>query len=372
MIMLSAVLTLGTGIPAYAAAEKAVTESAYEEAASAEPSGTGESSPQESALTGSETGQYAESNSENVQGGNTETAGDSGSDQSEVSADSEVNDKADSSAGKESAEASDSEAADKSDSASEDIAEGSSDTAEDAVSDSNAVPAKRAAEGNAAQNAAGLQILSISDNAYGKTGTSVTFHIEAVGDGAVSYQWQYKLAGSSTWKSPGQGSAKTADYTFALKTSYDNIEVHCIVTDQAGNRVVSETRIANVFAVTGQPVSTTATEGQTVNFDVSAIGQGLSYQWYFKRPGGSWKKATVASAYTESLAITGSAANNGTSYRCVVRDSEGNSITSSAATLTVQPAIEITGISDDYYGTNGTKASFHIDASAADGALTYQ
>lgn len=36
MIMLSAVLTLGTGLPAYAAAEGAVTESAYEEADSEE------------------------------------------------------------------------------------------------------------------------------------------------------------------------------------------------------------------------------------------------------------------------------------------------------------------------------------------------
>ena len=372
MIMLSAVLTLGTGLPAYAAAEGAVTESAYEEADSEESLTAGAGLPQESGSSGSETDGYADSDPENIGDESAETADARKADQSEDSDESITNDKADGSPGKEAAEvpaeSSNSEAADASDSVPED----SSDTAKDTASDSSAVPAKRAAEGNAGQNAAGLQILSISDNAYGKTGTSVTFHVEAVGDGTVSYQWQYKLAGSNKWKSPAQASAKTADYTFALKPSYDNIEVHCIVTDQAGNSVVSETRVANVFAVTGQPVSAAATEGLTVNFDVTAIGQGLSYQWYFKRPGGSWKKATVASAYTESLAITGSAANNGTSYRCVVRDSAGNSITSSAATLTVQSAIEITGISDDFYGTNGTKASFHVDASAADGTLTYQ
>lgn len=376
MIMLSAVLTLRTGLPAYAAAEGAVTESAYEEADSEESLTAGAGLPQESGSSGSETDGYADSDLENVGDESAETADDRKADQSEDSDESITNDKADGSSGKEAAEvpseSSDSETADASDSASEDVSEGSSDTATDGASDSSAAPAKRAAAENAGQSAAGLQILSLSDNAYGKTGTSVTFHIEAVGDGNVSYQWQYKTAGSSRWKSPAQASAKTADYTFALKASYDNIEVRCIVTDQAGNTIVSETRVANVFAVTGQPVSAAVTEGQTVNFEVSAIGQGLSYQWYFKRPGGSWKKATVTSAYTESLAITGSTANNGTSYRCVVRDSEGNSITSSTATLTVQPAIEITGISDDYYGTNGTKASFHIDASAANGALTYQ
>lgn len=376
MIILSVVLTLGTGLPAYAAAEGAVTESAYEEADSEESLTTGEGLPQESGSFGSETDGYVDSDPENVRGESAKTADDSESDRSTDSAESKTNDKADSSAGKESTEvpteASDSKTSDVSDSASVDITEGDSDTAKDVASDSSVVPAKRASEGDAAQNAAGLRILSLSDNAYGKTGTSVTFHIETVGDGNAFYQWQYRLAGSSKWKSPAQASAKTADYTFALKASYDNIEVRCIVTDQVGNTIVSETRTANVFAVTGQPVSMAATEGQTVNFNVSAIGQGLSHQWYFKRPGGSWKKATVASAYTESLAITGSAANNGTSYRCVVRDSEGNSITSSAATLTVKSAIEITGISDDYYGTNGTKASFHVDASTADGTLTYQ
>ena len=376
MIMFSAVLTLGTGMPAYAAAEETVTESVYEGVDSEESLATDEGTPQESVRSGSEADGYADNDSEIVRGESAETVDDSESDRSKDSVESKTNDKADDSAGEESTdvpdEASDSETANASGSVSADITEGYSDTAKDAAADSSAVPTKRAAEGNAAQSAAGLQILSISANAYGKTGTSVTFHIEAVGDGTISYQWQYKLAGTSKWKSPAQASAKTADYTFALKPSYDNIEVHCIVSDQAGNTVVSETRTANVFAVTGQPVSVETTEGETVNFDVSAIGQGLSYQWYFKRPGGSWKKATVGSAYMESLAITGSAANNGTSYRCVVRDSEGNSITSSAATLTVQSAIEITGISDDYYGTNGTKASFHIDASAAGGTLTYQ
>ena len=375
MMMLSAVLTLGTAAPAYAAAEEAVTESVVEETDSKESSLTEGVSSQENALPDNEVDGSADTDSETVQDGRTETGADSvyENEKSENQAEGEINDEAKDTSGKEKAEASGSEAADASESVSEEFVEGNSDIAADAASDSSSGSTEKAEDGSAvAKKAVGLQILSLSDNVYGKTGTSVSFHIEAFGDGNVSYQWQYKLAGSSKWKSPALASAKTQDYTFTLRPSYDNIEVHCIVTDQAGNTVVSESRYANVFALTDQPVSATVAEGQTVNFEVDAIGQDLSYQWYFRRPGGSWKKAIINSANTDSLVITGSEVNNGTSYRCVVRDSEGNSITSSTAVLTVQPAIEIAGISDDYYGKNGTKASFHIDASAANGTLTYR
>ena len=216
-----------------------------------------------------------------------------------------------------------------------------------------------------------LEILTLSDDYYGKNGTQAAFHIEALGTGDLTYQWQYKTAGSNTWKSPSQASAKTADYTFNLKPSYDNIEVRCIVSDGDGNELISETRKANVFAVTAQPADAAAGIGETVVFNVSAIGKGLVYQWYFMRPSGNWKKATVAGSNTDTLSITGGTANNGTSYRCLVSDSEGNSITSSAAVLTISEILKITGLSDDWYGPDGTSAGFHVEASGST-TLSYQ
>ena len=67
MMMLSAVLTLGTVMPVYAAAEEAATEAAYEEADSEDSPATGEGSPQESGSSGSEANGYADSDQENVQ-----------------------------------------------------------------------------------------------------------------------------------------------------------------------------------------------------------------------------------------------------------------------------------------------------------------
>ena len=216
-----------------------------------------------------------------------------------------------------------------------------------------------------------LQILTLSDDYYGKTGTQAVFHIDALGAGDLTYQWQYKTAGSDTWRTPSQASAKTADYAFNLKPSYDNIEVRCIVSDGDGNELISETRRANVFAVTAQPADAAAGTGETVAFSVAAIGKGLAYQWYFMRPSGNWKKATVAGSDTDTLPITGSTANNGTSYRCIVSDSEGNSITSSAAVLTISEALKITGLTDDWYGPDGTSAGFHVEAKGST-TLSYQ
>ena len=216
-----------------------------------------------------------------------------------------------------------------------------------------------------------LEILGLSDDCYGANGTQASFHIDTQGSGTVSYQWQYKLAGSNEWNTSGQASAKTADYTFELQPSYDNMQVRCIISDEYGFEVISETRNVNVFALTSQPTDAVAADGQTVTFNVTAIGQGLKYQWYYKRPNASWRKVIVAGYNASSLPITGGEKNNGTSYRCVISDSVGNSITSSSAKITVVETLQIIDLSEDFYGKVGTNASFHIDA-VGKGNLTYQ
>ena len=216
-----------------------------------------------------------------------------------------------------------------------------------------------------------LKILNISDDFYGKTGTQASFHVEAEGSGTISYQWQYRTSGMGSWKAPAQGSAKTADYAFTLRPSYDNIEVRCIVSDDSGAEVISETGKANVFAFTLQPSDAVAEEGQVVKFEVSAIGRGVTYQWYYMRPNSVWNKTIVSGSKTAVLPITAGTKNDGTSYRCVITDTDGNQITSSAGILTVETPLRITAISEDAYAVNGKSVNFHIDA-VGEGKLTYQ
>ena len=218
---------------------------------------------------------------------------------------------------------------------------------------------------------ADLTVLSISDDYYGVNGTKASFHIEAEGSGTIAYQWQYRTAGTTGWKTPSQASAKTADYVFNLKPSYDNIEIRCIVSDDSGNEVVSETRKANVFAITSQPSDATAEEGQLVEFKVSAIGKGVTYQWYYMRPNGTWNKTTVSGSKTAVLPITAGTKNDGTSYRCVIADEDGNRITSAAGLLMLDNALRITDISDNVYEVSGKNVTFHVDAEGKS-ALSYQ
>jgi hypothetical protein len=84
--------------------------------------------------------------------------------------------------------------------------------------------------------------------------------------------------------------------------------------------------------ITAQPVSQTVTAGNTASFSVTATGAApLSYQW---QKGGTAISGATSSSYTTPPTTT---ADNGSQFTVVVSNSAG-SVTSSPATLTVNPA----------------------------------
>jgi glucuronoarabinoxylan endo-1,4-beta-xylanase len=125
----------------------------------------------------------------------------------------------------------------------------------------------------------------------------------------------------------------------------------------------SQTAILTVNPATGaptittQPASQTVTTGQTATFAVVASGTApLSYQW--QKNGANISGATSAS-YTTPVTAS---ADNGSTFKVVVSNSAG-SVTSSAATLTVNAvsslAVSITS------PTNGASVSGTITVSGA-------
>lgn len=108
-----------------------------------------------------------------------------------------------------------------------------------------------------------------------------------------------------------------------------------------------------VFILTEQPQSVSLELGQKTTFSVAAVGQGLTYQWYYRRPYGEWKEATAKGFDTASLNITAKKKNVGTRFRCVVTDSFGNSLTSEEAVLTsfegAEPEPAAEGLTGFYY-----------------------
>lgn len=101
------------------------------------------------------------------------------------------------------------------------------------------------------------------------------------------------------------------------------------------------------------PADQTVTEGEIAEFSVTATGDNLSYQWQQSTDNGqSWTNidgATGASYATE----VSTASMNGYQYRCVARNSAG-SVTSSAATLTVNEHVHEWIVAWSWDGTKAT------------------
>ncbi len=131
--------------------------------------------------------------------------------------------------------------------------------------------------------------------------------------------------------------------------------------------VVTRARIV-APSITAQPQSVAVTAGQTASFSVTATGTApLAYQW--RRNGADIAGATSSTYTTPATTL----ADNGTPFTVVVSNAAG-SVTSSAATLTVQAAAvgpSITAQPQSVSVTEGQTASFSVTATGT-APLAYQ
>jgi Ig-like domain-containing protein/immunoglobulin I-set domain protein/uncharacterized protein DUF642 len=160
---------------------------------------------------------------------------------------------------------------------------------------------------------------STSVNAGGQASFSVT----ASGSGPLSYQWRLNGAAvsgatSSTYTISNVQSAQAGGYS--------------VVVSNSGGSVTSNTATLTVTqtpTITAQPQSVTVTAGSSATFGVTATGSGtLSYQWKFN-------SQPIAGATSTSYTVANAQAANAGAYTVTVSNNAG-SVTSSAATLTVQ------------------------------------
>ncbi|AKC04869.1 tail protein [Escherichia phage vB_EcoM_AYO145A] len=154
-------------------------------------------------------------------------------------------------------------------------------------------------------------------------GGNISLSVTATG--ATGYQW--KKDGSDI------PSATNATYSKSGALPADAGSYTCVVTG-AGGSVTSNPATVTVNAlpvITQQPTNQEITEGDTLTLSVVATGA-TGYQW--KKGEENILDATTAT-YTKEGAITADAG----SYTCVVTGA-GGSVTSNAATVTVNPAGE--------------------------------
>ena len=94
------------------------------------------------------------------------------------------------------------------------------------------------------------------------------------------------------------------------------------------------------LTIAQQPEDVTACSGERVSFSVSAEGTGLTYQWQYLASGTtSWK--VFANDTTNTLSRNVPATWDGWKFRCVIKDSSNNTVTTKEVELTILEKVAI-------------------------------
>ena len=183
-----------------------------------------------------------------------------------------------------------------------------------------------------------VRIVSQPVSVTAQLGQDVTFQVKAEGKN-LTYQWQFSNNGGQSWANSGAACAVTDTMTVTMLAYRDGQMYRCVVKSGA-TTVVSDAAAMRVaqpeLRIVKQPTSVTAKSGEIAAFQVEATGENLTYQWYFSNNGGqSWGKSSGEGAQTATLQVAAMRYRSGQMYRCVVR-SATSSVTTQAATLTVE------------------------------------
>jgi hypothetical protein len=186
-------------------------------------------------------------------------------------------------------------------------------------------------------------------------GQTASFSVVAAGTAPLGYQWQKNGANIA--------GATSSSYTTPVTTTGDSGSTFDVVVSNTAGTVTSSAATLTVNAasvaptITTPPANQTVTAGQIASFSVVAAGTApLGYQW--QKNGANIAGAT-SSSYTTPVTTT---ADSGSTFRAVVSNTAGT-VTSSAATLSVNPAtapaIQLSSntivFTNDVVGTNSSQ-----------------
>jgi hypothetical protein len=201
-------------------------------------------------------------------------------------------------------------------------------------------------------------------------GQNATYSIVATG--VTGYQWQVSTTGCGGTFANISG-ATSSSYTVTGATAGQNgYAYRCILTGQCGTTTsnCATLTVNTAPAITGQPSNISVCSGSAASFTVTATGSGIGYQWELSTDGGTtWNPIGGATNATYTIVST-TTSQNGYRYRCVVTGTCTPAATSSAAVLTVNSSVTVTGNPSNSTICEGTGTSF--SASASGTGLNYQ
>lgn len=217
--------------------------------------------------------------------------------------------------------------------------------------------------------------------------TAVTATIHAI----PTISGTFTICAGSTTQLTGSGTPATPLAWVSASSSVATVDNSGLVTGvSAGTSEITYTDINGcnsneTVTVNGLPVIITQPqneldcEGLIVSFNVVATGSGLTYSWQRKKPLGTFAdipvepNVTYPSPGTIRLENVGNAdAPDGTQYRAVITNSDNCSITSSAATLTVNEITGITPATTLVTICQGDNYSYTVSTSYPANVVSYQ
>ena len=181
----------------------------------------------------------------------------------------------------------------------------------------------------------GLLITKQPEDVETEKGATVEFSVEAEGTG-LTYQWQYRTGSTGNWRN---FASATSAKIQKVVGNWDGWQVRCLVKDRSGQSML--TRIATIkfvekkLEITEQPTNVKVQPGETAKFSVKVNKEKATYQW---ETCGAYQSefVSVKDATESSYSVKADAKNNGQVFRCVITDSDGNTVTSEEAVLNIQ------------------------------------
>ena len=197
-------------------------------------------------------------------------------------------------------------------------------------------------------------------------GNPVTLSVVATGED-LNYQWYFKKAGQDSFRV--WNNRTHSSETVTPNATWDGIQLYCNITDSIGNSIDSDIATIRVLSIVKQPTDQTAVSGNPVTVSLRASGEGLTYQWYFKKAGQDsfsvWNNRTHASE-----TVTPNVTWNGIQLYCLVKDTCGNSVKSNTITVTIISGLEITQQPTDKTVILGDSVTLSLKANGS--GVTYQ
>lgn len=180
-----------------------------------------------------------------------------------------------------------------------------------------------------------LSIISQPESFSGGVDSSASFNIKTNKEG-LEYQWQYSDDNGKTWKNT---SVRSPAYSVKITSANNGRLVRCRITDpstgESLNSSSAKLSANKKFGITKQPTQASGDLNSVQYLTVQAGGEGLKFKWQESTDGKTgWKNITNdPSASTSRLSRSITPTNCGRSYRCIITDKNGKSVTSEPARI---------------------------------------